>query len=276
MRYTLVCLFLLVNIGFVQADDKLDKDISVSYMISTPKNYSGSAVSVVRDGKTFLWTAAHVLEGCEHVKEYIDPRSGQKRYKFVYDDVKVIKEIYEDGRKVGETSYFCQIIRLSDIKNGGYDLALLYCRANEFKPPSVTFYNGPLVNNGDPVWHVGSMFGKTGVNSVSDGVVSATGRLRKNFASEELKQPRVYDQISLLAKPGSSGGGVFLKSSGECIGLLTEGMGDSMNWVVPARSVIKYAKSVKAEWAVSDKVKCPTLEEILKTPVSETGVEVTK
>ena len=66
----------------------------------------------------------------------------------------------------------------------------------------------------------------------------------------------MFDQTSCMGYPGSSGGGVYLRD-GKCIGLLTRGAGPGLNFIVPTRRIVKWAKLVKIEWAVNQSIKVP-------------------
>ncbi|HAT67623.1 MAG TPA: hypothetical protein DCS66_24005, partial [Flavobacteriaceae bacterium] len=56
------------------------------------------------------------------------------------------------------------------------------------------------------LYHVGSLLGQTGSNSMTRGIVSQVGRVL-NLGSGD---GTVFDQTTVTAFPGSSGGGVFL------------------------------------------------------------------
>jgi hypothetical protein len=101
---------------------------------------------------------------------------------------------------------------------------------------------------------VGSFRGPKGAGSVSEGVVSAIGRLRRDGAPTDVGRPLVSDQYSLVVHKGSSGGGVFSKSSGECLGLVDEfldaakdGLSYGAGLIVPARRIREYAETGRGE-----------------------------
>ena len=50
---------------------------------------------------------------------------------------------------------------------------------------------------------------------------------------------KVFDQVTAVAFPGSSGGGMFLKDNGEYIGMLTQGVMklQGFNFIVPVRRI---------------------------------------
>ena len=50
---------------------------------------------------------------------------------------------------------------------------------------------------------------------------------------------KVFDQVTAVAFPGSSGGGMFLKANGEYVGMLTQGVMklQGFNFIVPVRRI---------------------------------------
>ena len=67
---------------------------------------------------------------------------------------------------------------------------------------------------------------------------------------------KVFDQVTAVAFPGSSGGGMFLKENGEYIGMLTQGVMklQGFNFIVPVRRIHALAKDAKIEWAIDPDV----------------------
>jgi hypothetical protein len=63
---------------------------------------------------------------------------------------------------------------------------------------------------------------------------------------------------------------VFL-TTGEYIGMLVRGAGETFNLIVPMRRIQKWAKSEDIEWALDPSVKAPTLQEINKLPKEKIG-----
>jgi len=96
------------------------------------------------------------------------------------------------------------------------------------------------------------------------GIVAQIGRV---LDGEE------FDQTTVTACPGSSGGGVF-KRDGLCVGILTQGVrvGDNFNFIVPVRRIRTWAKSAGVEWAMDDAIAMPTPEALRNMPVEGAGV----
>jgi hypothetical protein len=232
---------------------------------------AGSGVLVKNGDHTFVWTDAHVLEPLQQVRVVADPASGLPKVDVAYKDCWVTNEIIKGGRKVGEDSRLARVVRY-DTRN---DIGLLLVVEKGWGRGSVRFATGePAVGAG--VWHVGCFRGRKGMGSVSDGVVAAVGRLRGGFKASDTDRPVVSDQYSLTATQGSSGGGVFGKDTGECLGLVDEfldgspdlGLSHGAICATPARRIRDYAKSAKAEWAVEATAKVPDdLGDVTTTPV---------
>jgi hypothetical protein len=100
-----------------------------------------------------------------------------------------------------------------------------------------------------------------GANSMTEGIMSQTGRVYKG---------KVFDQTTVTAFPGSSGGGVFIKTSNglpQYVGMVTLGSGETFNMIVPIRRMLQFCKTNKIEWAVDPKAAMPGLEDLEKIPV---------
>ena len=84
---------------------------------------------------------------------------------------------------------------------------------------------------------------------------------------------KVFDQVTAVAFPGSSGGGMFLKENGEYIGMLTQGVMklQGFNFIVPVRRIHAWSKDAKIEWAIDPNAEMPTLKEIDAIPVEDAG-----
>lgn len=175
------------------ADGIADHLQNISVTISAGGS-QGSGVTVVRgDGITFVWTAAHVVDGLRKTREIIDSRTGTKRTVVEFIDPKVVKILVENGRTVGRMEFDAEVIRYSD-SDDGEDLALLKVRKKGFAMDGAKFYlEDKIPDIGTPLFHVGSLLGSVGANSMTSGIVSQQGRLIGKT---------VYDQTTVTAFPG--------------------------------------------------------------------------
>lgn len=248
---TLFCLILGTVLGGVvgiSSLDSLDDHMEASVLVSAAGS-CGSGVIFVNHEYNFAWTDFHVVEDCQSVAEV----DGQP--KVSYKDVWLSQPVVKGGTKVGETKMHAKIIACGKRD----DLALLVLTNPAFTK-GVTFADGPP-RVGTSVWHVGSMHGNMGINSVSLGVVAGVGRLRLRFKDNE-KEGIIYDQASMVAHHGSSGGGIFDKRTGKCLGLVTEFLWASRDdeshgslCFTPARRLREFARRNKVEFAVDASIK---------------------
>ena len=246
----------------------------ISVTIKTDRG-EGSGVIFTREIKSkngkqnvnFVWTAAHVLENIRNVRSVLDAEGKSKKI-IEFKDVQIVKKLIENGITVGELSMDALVVKYSDAKDGE-DLALLMIKKFNFVDKSAKFYvdkGGRGLPLGTNLYHVGSLLGSGGSNSMTTGIMSKVGRmLSLNGGSKVL-----FDQTTVTAFPGSSGGGVFL-TTGEYIGMLVRGAGETFNLIVPIRRMTDWAEEENIKWALDPEEKAPTLEEIKKLPKERIG-----
>ena len=245
----------------------LPKDVP-AYMqeISVPSKAGcseGSGVAIDRNGTTFVWTAGHVVDGLRSTRKVTDPKTGTQRTIIEFEDAKIIKTLVEDGRTVGYLHLDAEVIRYSDSAHG-HDLAILKVRKRGAIKRSAVFYDEVKPPKlGTQLFHVGSLLGQVGSNSMTSGIVSAHGRLIGKT---------IYDQTTVTAFPGSSGGGVYL-TDGRYVGMLVRGAGEGFNLIVPVRRMRSWAKKAKMEWALDPRVKVPSEDEMKKLPIEDIGAD---
>jgi S1-C subfamily serine protease len=239
------------------------QDISVTIRASGAQ---GSGVIFTRkdaDGVTvnFVWTAGHVVSDLRSSRKVISS-DGVERTIVEFRDAKIVKTLIEDGRTVGTLQLDAEVIRYTDA-DAGEDLALLRVRKKNFiENTTVKFYlEKEIPTLGTDLYHVGSLLGEEGANSMTSGIYSQQGRLINKT---------IFDQTTVIAFPGSSGGGVFLKD-GHYVGMLVRGAGEAFNLIIPIRRMSAWAKSAKVEWAINPLMAMPSSEELKKLPVEDIG-----
>jgi S1-C subfamily serine protease len=245
------------------------QDISVT--IKSQNGYSkseGSGVLITRKiegtSVTFVWTAAHVVDNLRNVRTVVD-ESGSSVKVIEFDDAQIVKELVESGRRVGEMKMDAKVIKYSDYEHG-HDLALLMVRARDYGKAGAQFYlntEEEIIPIGTQLFHVGSLLGQMGANSMTSGIISQVGRVEGKVE---------FDQTTVTAFPGSSGGGVYL-TNGSYVGMLVRGAGENFNLIVPIRRMRKWAEENKLLWALDPKVKMPNLESINSIPVESSGIK---
>jgi len=239
------------------------QDVSVTIKAAGSEG-SGVIISrempVSKDSKetikvNFVWTCAHVVDSLRSTRTVID--GGKPKTVIEFKDAQVVKELVENGRKVGELKMDAKVILYSDATDGE-DLALLMIRKRGFVDKNVEFYlDEKNIEIGEPLLHVGSLLGQAGANSMTSGIMSQVGRVL-NLGSGD---GTVFDQTTVTAFPGSSGGGVFLKD-GKYVGMLVRGAGETFNLIVPVRRMKEWAKARNVSWALDDSKVTPSIEEV--------------
>ena len=232
-----------------------------SGVIFTRKDEDGNLVNLV-------WTAAHVIDNLRTERKVLV--NGSPKTLVEFKDPVVIKEIRQGGRTVGRLQMDAEVLKYSESEKG-HDLALLRVRKLNFVTDSVVFYlDKKIPPLGEDLLHVGSLLGQMGANSMTDGIYSQHGRLIKSL------NKHVFDQTTVTAFPGSSGGGVYLKKDARYVGMLVRGAGEGFNLIVPVRRMVDYCEKHKIMWALDKSVAMPTEDELNKLPIEHTLKEKTE
>ncbi len=223
-----------------------------SGVIFTRKDAKGNQVN-------FVWTAAHVIDNLRKTRKTVI--NGMPKTLVEFKDPMVVKEIRQNGRTVGRLQMDAEVLKYSDADDG-HDLALLRVRKLNFVTDTVTFYlDKKIPPLGEDLLHVGSLLGQMGANSMTDGIYSQHGRLIKSL------NKHVFDQTTCTAFPGSSGGGVYLKSDARYVGMLVRGAGEGFNLIVPVRRMIDYCEKHKIMWALDRSIPMPSEDDLKKLPI---------
>ena len=203
----------------------------------------------------FVVTCAHVVDNLRSTRQIIE--NGRPKTIVEFKDAQIVKELIENGRKVGELKMDAKVIMYSDAEEGE-DLAVLIVRKRGFVTANTEFYlESKAVDIGTDLFHVGSLLGQSGANSMTAGIMSQVGRVLDLGSGGGT----VFDQTTVTAFPGSSGGGVFL-TDGKYVGMLVRGAGETFNLIVPGRRMQAWTKARGAEWVLNPKSPTPSLEDI--------------
>jgi S1-C subfamily serine protease len=274
MKYVLLALT-LIALAVAPAVAGVPDDLQRVSVTIKAGRAQGSGTLVTRqvgdDTVTFIWTAAHVVDGLRTTRTVVTPQ-GTPRILVEYKDAEIVQERQQDGRRVGEVKYDCKIIKVSDA-DYGEDLAVLMVRCKGAYPLNVCakFRKDPnyIPPIGVDLSHCGSLLGQFGANSYTTGVLSQVGRTLPMRGANV----KVFDQVTTVSFPGSSGGGMYLKDDGLYIGMLTQGVMQlqGFNFIVPVRRIHAWAKQSKIEWAIDPTVPMPSLKEIDAIPVEDAG-----
>lgn len=276
MKYITLFLAFLVATPVFSEDLKNRKRVAnflqdVSVTIKSEGKWSkseGSGVLIVREIEgeevTFVWTAGHVVDNLRSVRDVID-ENGRPRKVVEFQDAQIVKELVAEGRRVGEIKMDAMVIKYSNADDG-HDLALLMVRAKDYSKESARFYlnkDDAIIPIGTSLFHVGSLLGQMGANSMTTGIVSQVGRIHGK---------REYDQTTVTAFPGSSGGGVFL-TDGRYVGMLVRGAGEGFNLTVPIRRMKRWALENDVLWAIDPNIESPSLKNLQKIAIEDSGIK---
>ena len=261
-------------LGVEKKQDTADHLQNVSVTIRSEGEWSngeGSGVIFTRkdaDGNqvNFVWTAAHVIDNLRSTRKVVV--DGTPKTLVEFKDPMVVKEIRQDRRPVRRLQMDADVLKYSDADDG-HDLALLRIRKFNFVKATVTFHldKDDIPKLGTDLLHVGSLLGQMGANSMTDGIYSQHGRLIKSL------NKYVFDQTTVTAFPGSSGGGVYLKSNANYIGMLVRGAGEGFNLIVPVRRMQDYCEKHKIMWALDPTVAMPDEDDLKKMPIEHAPKE---
>lgn len=248
------------------------QDISVTVKAGRAQ---GSGTLVTRkigdDTVTFLWTAGHVVDNLRTIRKVVSA-DGDVKILVEFRDPEIVQERHQSGRRVGQQTLDCKVIKYSDY-DYGEDLAVLMVRLKNAYPLDISAKFHPDPNYVPPIGvdlsHCGSLLGQFGANSYTTGVLSQTGRLLEGSGANK----PVFDQVTAVAFPGSSGGGMYLRDDGVYIGMLTQGVRalQGFNFIVPVRRIHAWAKEADILWALDPSVPMPSLAEINAIKVEELG-----
>lgn len=184
----------------------------------------GSGTVFKRDGKVFVLTAWHVA------------------MKHSPTNPITIEQVTQVAGKIAASVSFSAWPIVLDEKA---DLAILATDAPDVFASYVSFSNVQRLPIGTEVVHVGNLYGYAYRESYSRGVVAALGS-EKHPGNEGFPWACV-DQATVLAYPGSSGGGVFDWKTGELVGVLV-GVGSSGYATLPGISL--FVPMEEINWAL--------------------------
>jgi S1-C subfamily serine protease len=252
----------LASTAFAEDVGPYLQSISVNIQAGSSQG-SGTIVLVPREGKdqtAFVITAQHVVDGLRQVKTVI--KDGKERKVVRYNDASVVQEVPnpDASRIVGDTSLDAKVICVDEAR----DIAILQIRAKGKFTKSAKFCTKKVLPVATEILHCGAPGGKDtgGSASVTSGIISRTGVRIQEFGGSE---NGIFDQVDCPGMPGSSGGMVCKRDTGEWSGMITLGLrsGDNFHWMVPIRSVRDFADEAGLEWLFKPDGKVPdNLDEI--------------
>jgi len=233
----------------------LSKLLATAVTVKGPGG-TGSGTIILRGEVAFVLTAGHVVAECRQEE---DAGEGKKVVTFADAKIYQIEKDEETGRRVGEVTRDCEVIRYSSAEHG-QDLAVLRVRKKGvFKVGGVFYTDKKLPVLGSKLWHVGSPFGDFGASSVIPGSYSQHGRVLFDT---------MYDQISCNAFPGSSGG-MITTEDGRYLGMVLRGAPGGFILIRPVREIERWARKTGMEFLLDPKLEVPSDDELKKKPIED-------
>ena len=271
MKKILILIGLLGGLSLQAAERTVPEyltDISVTVRAASSYQRSEGSGTIFRrkvDGNetVYCWSAAHVVR---HLRTERTETVDGKPYKIVeFGNPSLVRKLRnpDTGRIVGEVVVDAKILKYSDATTG-HDLVLMQVLAKDFKSSSVKFSpkGGKLLRVGTHLYHAGSLLGDDGSGSSTAGILSAHGRLRYGKIT--------LTQSTLVAFPGSSGGGCYTDAGLYC-GMLVRGTPtQGFNLHVPIKRLWRFAEEAKVEWAMDPSIKV-TEKQIKEMPIEDVG-----
>jgi len=272
MKKTLIIIGLLGAIALNAAEKYVPEFLTrVSVTVRAEGSYgtsegSGTLFKRKVDGKDHVYciSAAHVVEHLRSTRDEIV--EGKPRKVVEFGNPKLVRKLRnpKTGRIVGEVVVDARILKYSDADTG-HDIVLMELLADDIETESAEMYpkDGPLLRVGMRLMHCGSLLGSDGAGSITDGILSANGRL--------LHGKIELTQSTVVAFSGSSGGGVFLPKTGQMVGVLVRGTPtQGFNLHIPHRRLWVWATDAKCEF-VFNKELAITQKEIDAMPIEDVG-----
>lgn len=234
----------------------------ISVTLRSGRAEGSGTICRIMDGRVYVLTAGHVIEDLRSTREIIDGKTGTKRIVVEFEDPSIILQYRDkEGRTTGDVRWFARVVKYSDADNGE-DLALLELRQKDTFGSSASFYlDKKLPAVGTTLYHMGSLLGQFGANSMTRGIMSQHGRLLYG---------KIYDQTTVAAFPGSSGGGVY-DGKGKYVGMVVRGAGETFNLIVPVRRIKAWTERNGIQWVLDHSVPVPSEEELNKLHADDSG-----
>lgn len=218
-RYHTPLLFLLAALpAAAWADQPVAPGLPAQVVHVQPHpNWQGSGVLLTLEGDWYVLTCQHVATRASKGKNEWHP-------------------IYLSQRTLynGKEYLWAKVSATVIGEDKEADLAL--ARLDGPPPASwqaATLAPGDVPDVGTPVFHCGSPTGMQGLGTVTSGIVSAVGRVEAGG---------LYDQCSAPTFGGSSGGMIADARTGELLGILSRGPGETFSKYVPARVIHEFLK----------------------------------
>jgi len=191
----------------------------------------GSGVVFSRNGVTFIWTAAHV------VNKHMRPDGTFPEFTITQNSRAGVARVLRAGDEKIDAD--CALLEL--VEGGLHGTAHFYRAFNQIRV-------------GQEVIHCGYPYEPQNGPFLSIGTIAGVHRLLK--VRYKLK-PFFTDSVSINAYPGCSGGPLADAETGGIIGLHIISRAPGFKFIVPTREIFEWAKKHDCLWAFDRKVLLP-------------------
>lgn len=243
MLIFVVCLFVapagMISGGYKDlpnAIEKIDKTSVLIRLDDADKTPIGSGVTVVRNGKWYAWTDAHV--------------TAVAKTKDGFNTLKVEKMIVKDDVILSTLSVNGEVIAYDEV----LDIALLQLSDgdNKYFTNTKFYLDDKTLPRGTDIILVGNFLNFTtrtpGITGASTGTIGGFGHKCSETGQK-------FDVIHNGAVTGGcSGSGVYIED-GRCIGLVCRMWTANTVLYSPIREIKKWAAKTDMLWALDEKVK---------------------
>lgn len=244
---TFFVLFFLATSTY--AEELEDRVLAPSVRITTGAEsvvYLGSGTIFQVDKLWYVVTAGHTLEDVRKLVEIEvtnDKGSVEKKKKVVWPDIFVTRPIYKDKRDVGEVRIRSTVAAYSaSEEKGGVDIAVLEIPETDSFKFGARWGDSDKLKMSQDVVHVGNLYGNI-----------TQAFCRGSIARLDLHLPELNARFVVTpmngARPGSSGGGVFIQVGNEYmfVGMITRGDRGGLTLTKPANQIADFLKESKLE-----------------------------
>lgn len=243
----------------VTLEAAMEKEIRAVTVFVEGAGYQDSATSVVRGKDVFLWVPAHFVEPSRTVFTVTDLIT-EKQWKKVYFGTIAVRKIY--GEKTLHLE--AKVIRY-DRKRDLAVLRVVKKGDTEVKQfASVKFgYLKDAPQKDLSVCHLLPTVDDKRLILPKHIVGGTIGKVHEHGG-------QTYAGAALHSIPGSGGGCVFCRKTGEALGMIVLCRQDgTRTYFVSSREMLRWAKAKGVAWAIDSSVPMPSEEELKKLPIED-------
>ena len=215
---------------------------------------TGFVITRTNQDKTidhYVWTAGHLVANARHVPRFLGIIPNGQPATFDPIIMSICRHYAMDDITNAyirlQWNFRGEVVRFSSDE----DLALVKVTSTNINVLRLLGHNNTVFHkdesdiNDQEIYHLGSYLGDDHPQPVTFGFINTKGK-----SSE-------FWKVLVEGYPGSSGGGVFLRSNGECVGMILRTEGSISQLCAPVTRMRAWAKKAGIPWAVDPSVPMP-------------------